>query len=90
MPRSKADNNPIIPKPKNSNTTNVRKTAKNIPIQIPIRAAIAALDQIYKFGSMLFESIYKNKITVNTGAIPTAVMVSLLKIFLVDIIPLLE
>ena len=90
MPLSNADNNPIIPKPKKSNTTNARKTAKNNPIYIPIRAEIAVFDQRYKFGSMFFDKVSKNKTAVNIGAIIAAIIANHLKIFLVDIIPLLE
>ena len=89
-PLSNADNTPIIPKPMKSNNTNTRKTAKNIPIYIPIRAAYEAFDQRYKFGSMFFDSVSKNKTAVNTGAIIAAVIANHLKIFLVDIIPPLE
>jgi len=90
MPLSNADNNPIIPKLMKIISTNVRKTAKNIPIYIPIRAAYEAFDQRYKFGSLLFESVSKNKTAVKTGAMTTAVIANHLKIFFVDIIPLLE
>jgi len=72
------------------NRTSVRKTAKNIPIYKPIRTAYEAFDQRYKFGSMLFESVSKNKTAVKTGAIIAEVIANHLKIFFVDIIPLLE
>jgi len=89
IPLSNADNTPIIPKLKEINKTSARKTAKNIPIYKPIRAAYAAFDQRYKFGSLLSESVYKNKTAVKKGAIIAAVIANHLKIFFVDIIPLL-
>jgi len=90
MPLSNADNTPIMPKPKKNNITNTRKTAKNIPIYKPIRVAIAVFDQRYKFGSVFFDKISKNKTAVKTGAIIAAIIANHLKIFFVDIIPLLE
>ena len=90
MPFSNADNTPIMPKPRTSSNTNARKTAINIPIYVPIRAPYAAFDQRYKFGSLLFERMSKNKTAVKTGAIIAAVIASLLKIFFVDIISLVE
>jgi hypothetical protein len=90
MPLSNADNTPIIAKLTKINTTNATKTAKNIPIYKPIRAPYAAFDQRYKFGSVLVESIYKNKTAVKTGAVITAVITDHLKIFFVGMIPPLE
>ena len=81
MPLSNADNTPIIPKLMKIISTNARKTAKNMPIYKPIRAAYEAFDQRYKFGSLLFESISKNKKAVKTGAIIAAVIANHLKIF---------
>jgi len=72
------------------NTTNVTKTAKNIPTYKLIRVPYAAFDQRYKFGSVVVESVYKNKTAVKTGAVMTAVITDHLKIFFVDIIPSLE
>jgi hypothetical protein len=72
------------------NTTNAEKTAINRPIYIPIRAPYEALDQRYKFGSVVVESTYQNKTAVKKGATITAVITDHLKIFFVDIIPLLE
>jgi len=79
-----------MPKLKKINIIKERKTAKNIPTYKPITTMYETLDQRYKFGSLLFESTSKNKKAVNTGAVTAAIIANHLKIFFVDIIPLLE